>query len=56
MRRVGLGRSMIYRKIREGTFPAQYKLSPFASQWSEREVVAWIDEVKDGFDGKRSTP
>jgi prophage regulatory protein len=52
-RRVGLGKSMIYEMIRAGRFPAQYKISPFASRWSEREITAWIDEVKDGFEGKR---
>lgn len=52
-RRVGLGKTMIYRLIQESRFPAPYKLSPFASRWSEREIVAWIDEVKDGIEGKR---
>lgn len=52
-RRVGLGKSMIYRLIQEGKFPAPYKLSPFASRWSNQEIVAWIDEVKDGFEGKK---
>lgn len=52
-RRVGLGKSMIYRLIQEEKFPAPYKLSAFASRWSEREIVAWIDEIKDGFEGKR---
>lgn len=44
---------MIYRLIREGRFPPPYKLSSFASRWSEREIVAWIDKVKDGFEWKR---
>lgn len=52
-RRVGLGKSMIYRLIQEEKFPAPYKLSPFAARWSDREIVAWIDDVKDGFEGKR---
>ncbi|GGO99583.1 helix-turn-helix transcriptional regulator [Stakelama pacifica] len=52
-RRVGLGKSMIYRLLQEGKFPAPYKISPFASRWSDREVTAWTDEVKDGFEGKR---
>lgn len=52
-RRVGLGKSMIYRLIQEEKFPAPYKLSPFASRWSDREVTAWIDDVKDGFEGKK---
>ena len=52
-RRAGLGKSMIYRLIQEGRFPAPYKLSPGASRWSEREIVACIDEFKDGFEGKK---
>ncbi len=51
--RVGLGKTMIYRLIKEGTFPAPYKLSPFASRWSEQEIVQWIATVKDGFEGKK---
>lgn len=52
-RRVGLGESMIYRLIQEGKFPPPYKVSPCASRWSDREVIAWIDDVKDGFEGKK---
>jgi len=52
-RRVGLGKSMIYRLIQEEKFPAPYKISPFASRWSNLEIVAWIDDVKDGFEGKK---
>lgn len=51
--RVGLGKSMIYRFIQQGTFPAPYKVSPYASRWSDQEVIAWINDVKDGFEGKR---
>jgi prophage regulatory protein len=52
-RRVGLGKSMVYDLIKKERFPAPYKVSPFASRWSESEVVAWIADVKDGFEGKR---
>ena len=52
-RRVGLGKSMIYRLIQEGKFPAPYKVTALASRWSDREVTAWIDDVKDGFEGAR---
>ena len=52
-RRAGLGKSMIYRLIQEGKFPAPYKLSPAASRWSEQELMAWIADVKDGFQGKK---
>jgi len=51
--RVGLGKTMIYRLIQQQRFPAPYKISKFASRWSEREIVAWIDAVKDGFEGKK---
>jgi len=51
--RVDLGKSMIYRLISEGKFPAPYKLSPLASRWSDRKIATWIDDVKDGFEGKK---
>lgn len=51
-RRVGLGKTRIYAMIAEGIFPAPYKIV-HASRWSEQEVVAWIADVKDGFEGKR---
>jgi prophage regulatory protein len=52
-RRVGLGKSMIYHLIQEGKFPPPYKVSSTASCWSDREINAWIDDVKDGFEGKK---
>lgn len=52
-RRVGLGKSMIYELIKQGRFPAPYKISPFASRWSDLEVSDWIADVKDGFEGKK---
>ena len=51
--RVGLGKTMIYRLIQDGKFPAPYKISPFAARWSNHEILAWIEKVKDGFEGKR---
>jgi prophage regulatory protein len=44
---------MIYELIKAERFPAPYKISPCAARWSENEVVAWIADVKDGFEGKR---
>jgi prophage regulatory protein len=52
-RRVGLGKSMIYRLIQEGRFPAPYKVSPLASRWSDLEIRAWVNDVKDGFEGRK---
>lgn len=42
---VGLGKSSIYRKIQEGTFPKPIKLgSARASGWISTEVYDWIDD------------
>jgi len=42
---VGLGKSSIYRKVQEGTFPAPIKLgSARASGWISTEVFDWIDD------------
>ena len=40
--RTGLSRSTIYRKIAEGTFPAQLKISTNGSGWHESDIVSWI--------------
>jgi len=42
---VGIGRSSIYRKVQEGTFPSPIKLgSARASGWISGDVYEWIDE------------
>ena len=41
----GLGKTMIYRKMREGTFPQSCKPGGASARWSEREVQAWRAEV-----------
>jgi prophage regulatory protein len=40
--RTGLSRSTIYRKIAEGTFPAQLKISVNGSGWHESDIDRWI--------------
>jgi prophage regulatory protein len=40
--RTGLSRSTIYRKIAEGTFPAQIKISINGVGWRESDVTRWI--------------
>ena len=40
--RTGLSRSTIYRKIAEGTFPAQLKISTNGAGWHESEFNRWI--------------
>jgi prophage regulatory protein len=41
--RTGLSRSTMYRKIAEGTFPCQIKISVNGSGWRESAVNRWID-------------
>jgi prophage regulatory protein len=40
--RTGLSRSTMYRKIAEGTFPAQVKISINGAGWYESEINRWI--------------
>lgn len=41
--RTGLSRSTMYRKIAEGTFPAQIKISVNGAGWRESEINQWIE-------------
>ncbi|MBZ9736440.1 MULTISPECIES: helix-turn-helix transcriptional regulator [unclassified Mesorhizobium] len=41
--RTGLSRSTMYRKIAEGTFPAQIKISVNGAGWRESDVNQWIE-------------
>lgn len=41
----GIGKTMIYRKVKEGTFPKPCKPGGSSTRWSEREVKAWRDQV-----------
>jgi prophage regulatory protein len=40
--RTGLSRSTMYRKIAEGTFPAQVRISIHGAGWHESELNRWI--------------
>lgn len=40
--RTGLSRSTIYRKISEGTFPPQIRISIHGSGWRESDIDRWI--------------
>jgi prophage regulatory protein len=40
--RTGLSRSTLYRKIAEGTFPAQMKISTNGAGWRESDINRWI--------------
>ncbi|WP_265975703.1 helix-turn-helix transcriptional regulator [Brucella intermedia] len=41
--RTGLSRSTIYRKIREGTFPAQLRISINGAGWKESDINRWVE-------------
>lgn len=41
--RTGLSRSTIYRKIAEGTFPAQLRISVHGAGWRQSEIKRWVE-------------
>lgn len=41
MQIAGIGKTMIYRKVRDGTFPQPCKPGGASTRWSEREVRDW---------------
>ncbi len=45
MQLAGIGKTMIYRKMRDGTFPKACKPGGASTRWSEREVKEWRDRV-----------
>lgn len=42
LERTGLSRSTMYRKIAEGTFPGQIKISVNGAGWRESDINRWI--------------
>ena len=40
--KTGLGRSTIYRVMREGLFPVPIRVGPRAVRWPEHELAAWL--------------
>ncbi|WP_095201997.1 helix-turn-helix transcriptional regulator [Mesorhizobium carmichaelinearum] len=42
--RTGLSRSTIYRKIAEGTFPPQIKISINGAGWHESDINRWVED------------
>lgn len=40
--RTGLSRSTIYRKIAEGTFPTQLRISTNGAGWRESDINRWV--------------
>ncbi|TPM92600.1 AlpA family phage regulatory protein [Mesorhizobium sp. B2-1-3A] len=42
--RTGLSRSTLYRKIADGTFPAQLKISVNGAGWRESDINRWVED------------
>ena len=42
LERTGLSRSTVYRKIAEGTFPSQVRISVHGAGWCESAINRWI--------------
>ena len=47
VRRTGLSRPTIYRKIGDGSFPRQVKAGKHAVRWRESAITAWIESRPD---------
>lgn len=47
MRRVGLSRSSIYKRMSDGRFPKSRSLGPKCAVWIEAEIDDWIGAVSD---------
>ena len=41
-RRVGLGRTAIYRAMRDGEFPEPLRVGRSSVRWSAMEIEAWV--------------
>ena len=44
---VGLKRSWIYQRIKEGKFPRPIKIGTRASVWTQSSVAAWIQKISE---------
>ena len=42
-KRVALSRTTIWRRVREGTFPAPVSLGPTRIAWREADITAWVE-------------
>jgi prophage regulatory protein len=42
--RTGLSRSTIYRKIADGTFPPQLRISIHGAGWRESDINRWVND------------
>ena len=50
MKRVGLKRTAIYQRMREGRFPKSRSLGPRCTVWVEAEIDDWIGSIVERTD------
>ena len=43
LQRTSLSRSTLYRKIQQGTFPRQIKLSERCAGWRQSDIADWLN-------------
>ncbi len=54
--RTGLSRSTLYRKIADGTFPPQVKISVHGAGWRESAINRWIADPTGYREGSGANP
>ena len=40
----GMGKTFIYARMKDGTFPKQIQLGGMSVVWSEQELIKWMEE------------
>ena len=40
----GMGKTFIYDRMKDGTFPKQIQLGSRSVVWNEQEVIKWMDD------------
>ena len=40
----GMGKTFIYDRMRDGTFPKQIQLGSRSVVWNEQEVIKWMED------------
>ena len=57
LRRTGLSRTSIWRKVRAGDFPAPRQLGPNSIGWPETEISEWLDNrPRQTYAGQAASP
>ncbi|MFT8896460.1 MAG: AlpA family phage regulatory protein [Acetobacter sp.] len=45
--RIGLGRSSIYQRLKDGSFPQPVRYGSRTIRWKESQIIAWLKEQED---------